>query len=231
MWLWTSLGPSLLTAMFRPLLLLLSLGGAVGCGCPGTNQVYVLHKAPMTGWYTFVPGEEGFQLVVSLEDEVDIKYKLVYLRTRQVWMIKEIRSPMINDLFTWNSTSAQGDGVNNVRIFCPGQCKCRKVKVKGHKCFRGYYGRTDVVEQLKRDEIARLEQEALTKAMSLTKGLALMTPPPGPRQLPSTVTKGEGALESLFRQMSGKNKNLPKVKVQSPSPPPPPPRPGRPSRG
>ncbi|ROT62779.1 hypothetical protein C7M84_019362 [Penaeus vannamei] len=193
-----------------------SAGGAVACGCPGTNQVYVLHKAPMTGWYTFVPGEEGFQLVVNLEDEAKVEYKLVYVRTRQAWVIKEIRSPMVNDLFTWNSTGAQGDGVNNVKIFCPGPCRCRKVKVRGERCFRGYYGRTDVVEQLKEEETARLEQEALAKALRTTKGLSLLAP--SPRLLPTTSMTGEDALETLFRQMNGKdNRNLPKVKIQSPS--------------
>ncbi|XP_063586708.1 uncharacterized protein LOC134764106 [Penaeus indicus] len=202
--------------MFAVLLLLMCLGGAAACGCPGTNQVYILHKDLMTGWYTFVPGE-GFQLVVDLEGEAEIKYKLVYLRSRQVWVIKEIRSPMVNDLFTWNSTSAQGEGVNNVKIFCPGPCTCRKVKVRGEGCFRGYYGRTDVVEQLKEEETTRLEQEALAKAMSLTKGFSLITP--SPRQLPPTVMNGEDALVSLFKQMNGKdkNKNLPKLRIQSPS--------------
>ncbi|XP_047474647.1 uncharacterized protein LOC125028994 isoform X2 [Penaeus chinensis] len=202
--------------MFAVLLLLMCLGGAAACGCPGTNQVYILHKAPMTGWYTFVPGE-GFQLVANLEGEAEIKYNLVYLRTRQVWVIKEIRSPMVNDLFTWNSTSAHGEGVNNVKIYCPGPCTCRKVKVRGERCFRGYYGRTDVVEQLKEEETTRLEQEALAKAMSLTKGFSLITP--SPRQLPPTVVNGEDALVSLFRQMNGKdkNKNPPKLRIQSPS--------------
>lgn len=90
------------------------------------------------------------------------------------------------------------------------------MKVRGERCFRGYYGRTDVVEQLKEEETARLEQEALAKALRTTKGLSLLAP--SPRLLPTTSMTGEDALETLFRQMNGKdNRNLPKVKIQSPS--------------
>lgn len=92
-----------------------SAGGAVACGCPGTNQVYVLHKAPMTGWYTFVPGEEGFQLVVNLEDEAKVEYKLVYVRTRQAWVIKEIRSPMVCSGSFWSGFQSLREGCG---IFC-----------------------------------------------------------------------------------------------------------------
>ncbi|KAK3886187.1 hypothetical protein Pcinc_009647 [Petrolisthes cinctipes] len=93
-----------------------------GCGCWGSDRVFVQDKAPITGWFNLsktIPYSYERRLTIARHGEV--VYSLQYNLRRGFWVLSE----QIINSFVISSNRRTLE----IEVLCPGQCACRQISV------------------------------------------------------------------------------------------------------